>query len=692
MRVALVDNLLLERRGDLFHFDTQPHLGLISLLSVIRAEGHHGTLLDPKLSLRRGSVALDAFMYEAFATEILHTQPDVVGFTSLGCNFIATARIAGHLKRVRPELPILLGGPHASILDVPILTRYPQFDVIVRGEAELTLGPVLERIRDHRPLDVAGVTYRNADGIQRTCDGPLVSDLDALPSPDYSAYPIQELNLPVLRVEAGRGCPFSCTFCSTATFFGRRYRLHSAERLCAELDRLHAAYGQTHFSLTHDLFTVNKAKVHEFCEAVDGRGYTWSCSARMDCVDPALLAHMAKAGCRSIYYGIETGSRRMQSVVSKKLDLDLFWPTLEHTREVGIEATTSFITGYPQETLADQSDTLDLIGEQWRRTPAGVVIQLHLLTPEPGTALLTQYRSELAWDGHISDFNLPALEHDDDAAMRADPEVFVNHHYYRGELPRRRNVLVTAMHPVLYRLGMPVQRHLLARYPGFSLAAFFAELADWRDREAYELAPGAELLVRYATAAWGAGDHLTSMIRYMLAATAPELQLATSRFAPMPQAEAALDDACLALSPRVALLAGVHDCPAILRLLTEAERPELVTVPEQFRNPAENFVLVPAPGQRLRTISLSPDAVRLLDLLSAPTGRRELADALGVAADDRAGFESILDSFVSAGILENAPAPAFPLARGSFRLAAPGVRLSHPTPLATSGSKETHPR
>ena len=62
------------------------------------------------------------------------------------------------------------------------------------------------------------------------------------------------------------------------------------------MDRLNGEYGVTDFSLTHDLFTVNRKKVLEFCRAVEGAGYTWKCSARMDCVDPELLEAMATFG------------------------------------------------------------------------------------------------------------------------------------------------------------------------------------------------------------------------------------------------------------------------------------------------------------------------------------------------------------------------------------------------------------
>src|SRR5206468_4095871 len=133
---------------------------------------------------------------------------------------------------------------------------------------------------------------------------PKVADLDSLPIASYDLYPMDRLALPLLRIEAGRGCPFSCEFCSTAGFFQRSFRLKSAERLVRELDILNARYGCSDFKLDHDMFTVNRRKVLEFCEAVKGRGYRWRASARVDCVDAALLERMAEAGCDNLYFGI----------------------------------------------------------------------------------------------------------------------------------------------------------------------------------------------------------------------------------------------------------------------------------------------------------------------------------------------------------------------------------------------------
>src|SRR5580704_13086639 len=121
MRIVFVDNLLFESTEGVYRYALQPHLGLISMIAVVEGAGHEGLLFDPKLPVARGEFKLDETLYRRIATAILELSPDVVGFTSLGCNFICTLKVAQYIREWKSGIPILLGGPHASVLDAPIL-------------------------------------------------------------------------------------------------------------------------------------------------------------------------------------------------------------------------------------------------------------------------------------------------------------------------------------------------------------------------------------------------------------------------------------------------------------------------------------------------------------------------------------------------------------------------------------------
>ncbi|MEK6301318.1 MAG: radical SAM protein [Acidobacteriota bacterium] len=618
----LVDNLLIQSEGSDYRFDIQPHLGLLSLLGVARDAGHEGILYDPKLGLNAGTLELDGTLYERIAGELLSLNPEVLGFTSLGCNFICTLKIASYVRAVAPEIPILLGGPHATILDREILERFPQFDVVARHEAEATLPMLLESLNGPALNHIPGITYREGSAIVRTPSGALIDDLDSLPWPAYDAYPIDRLQLRTLRIEAGRGCPFHCTFCSTASFFGRKYRLKSPDRLCAEVEYLMARYGVRDFGLMHDLFTVNRAKVLAFCERARGRGFTWSCSARMDCVDEELIAEMHASGCRSIYYGVETGSVRMQALSEKRQDLRLFDPILDATMRTGMSATVSFILGYPQEEQADLNDTLNLIGSCFELPQDQVKVQLHLLTPEPGTKLLSDFGDTLSYDGYIADFNFPTLESDDATLMIGNPGIFPNHHYFPSIIARRRLVFTSAVFESLYRLGFTLLAHTMSRHGG--LPEFLEAIWQWSETKSDAEPSSIKFIESFIEDRWGSDHYLSALLRY--AGTALTL---TSEVEGMPMK--ASKPPKIVLNRRAAVLRGIQNCAEILHFLSATPVSEEAEIPGELRTDRASFLIVGDLGTptSIRNFQITEPVADLLEFVSEPRTEDECVERLG---------------------------------------------------------------
>src|SRR4051794_11537838 len=114
MRIVLVDNLVMPDVQDLGLLDVYPHLGLISLAAVAQREGHQVSVYDPKRAVRLGHIPYNADLYETVACELMRGQPDTIGFTALGASFIFALNVAREIKRREADMPILLGGPHAT--------------------------------------------------------------------------------------------------------------------------------------------------------------------------------------------------------------------------------------------------------------------------------------------------------------------------------------------------------------------------------------------------------------------------------------------------------------------------------------------------------------------------------------------------------------------------------------------------
>jgi radical SAM superfamily enzyme YgiQ (UPF0313 family) len=626
MRLILVDNLIVfEDRGRQF-FDLHPHLGLASLASVARSGGHECDIFDPKREIRNGRLIHDESLYSASADLILQSAPEAVGFTALGATFLYALGVARALRAKSPDLPILLGGPHATMLDRTILERWNCFDVVVRNEAEQTLLPVLAALECRNFRDIPGLSFRTLRGawISSTPGLPRIDDLDSLPLPAYDCYPIDELDLGLLRIEAGRGCPYECTFCATARFFQRRFRLKSPARLVEELDRLHERYRIGTFTLDHDLFTVNRHKVVAFCEAVRGRGYRWKASARVDRVDTALLEQMAEAGCVSLYFGIETGSPRLQRTMKKRLDLDLVDPVLDVCQALGITTTASFITGYPDEERADQDQTLDRIGRCFARATPTCHTQLHLLAPEPGTPLFAEHASELRYDGRITEFNARPLTAVDEQTIRDHSEVFATYHYYPSVLARADHGFALELVELFHRLGDEIAASVLECFGDIPLSELAARLRP----------TGAtpEALIDLAMEEFGPQSLLVSLLRFGF-----EVSLRRELdFEPEP-AQRPSGTSCYELAPRAIFFEGSCDCVAFL------ERRRSHAIRGSDWNPRFGPYLVIVNPCDVIGMTLDESTARLLECLRQPRNYRELADDLGFDGGlrDRLAFQLI---------------------------------------------------
>lgn len=398
-----------------------PNLGILTLAAVAREFGILPTIVNLNSRyygyLASGGAGVREFA-EFAATHLAAFEADVYGFGSICSSYPLTIRIAAALKRARPESLILCGGPQASAADLETLAAFPFIDLVLRGEADETLPILLEEIAGSRRYErVPGLTHRSPFGPVGNGSAPVVRDLDHLPTPafDLTGELVGASSAPI---EIGRGCPFSCTFCSTNDFFRRKFRLRSPERVLSDMRAIHAQYGIRHFELTHDMFTVDRRKVMEFCDCMIrcGEKFRWNCSARTDSVDQELLEHMAEAGCQGVFFGIETGSQRMQRVIDKDLDIPRAREIVSLADRLGIETAVSLIAGFPEETWTDVRQTLDMYAWSLRHPLSNP--QLNILAPLSNTPIQTKHREQLFLDELCSD-----LSHQGQIQNSADREL-----------------------------------------------------------------------------------------------------------------------------------------------------------------------------------------------------------------------------------------------------------------------------
>jgi len=410
------ERLVAESEAARLIFEHAP-MGILSLAAVLEQQQVEAEIIDLNRLYYQyviGGHRSEGVEFCAYASrELASVSADVFGFSTICGSYPLTLRLARAVGETHPEAAIILGGPQASVVDVATLKSFPFVDVIVRGEAEETLPRVLDAL-SHRKSDfenISGITYRGSGAVLQNPNAPVIEDLDRLPLAAFHLYSHIE-GCSYAPLEAGRGCPFACSFCSTNDFFRRRFRLKSPRVLVEQMKMIKHTYGIDSFDLIHDMFTVDRKKVVSFCEAIEesGEDLYWGCSARTDCIDDELIDLMAANGCIGFFFGIDSGSNRVQSLIRKRLDLAEAMDRIKHTSRRGIKHTVSLITGFPEETKEDLRATIKLIGEALRHQHAK--FQLHLLAPLAETPITTQYQDQLVFDDIFSDMSLQGWDQD----------------------------------------------------------------------------------------------------------------------------------------------------------------------------------------------------------------------------------------------------------------------------------------
>ncbi|MGZ4840280.1 MAG: radical SAM protein [Candidatus Angelobacter sp.] len=423
---------------------------------------------------------------------------DFFGFSTVCSSYPLTLRIAADVKRAHRNSVVVLGGPQASVVDVSTMRAFPFIDLVVRGEAEQTLPELVDVLIRHGSLAaIPGITFRrNEDGeIVRNPDAPLVADLDALPFPAFHLFPDVRYcrHFPL---ELGRGCPFSCTFCSTNDFFRRRFRLKSPAHMIAEMRRVRQTYGISSFELVHDMFTVDRKRVVEFCEALleskrknEEDAFIWGCSARTDCVDEELIALMARAGCRGIFFGIETGSKRMQKIIDKGLDLNDSAERVRSCDKFKINTAVSLMAGFPEETMDDLRDTAAFFVDSLRCDHADP--QLSILAPLADTPIQKQHKDSLVLNDDVADMSYRGWQQapEDHAMIAAHPEIFSS--FYSVPMPHLEREFLKELRDFLL-CGMREFRRLLLglHQDSGNVVDVFQQWQEWRTKNGVHFSNG----------------------------------------------------------------------------------------------------------------------------------------------------------------------------------------------------------
>jgi anaerobic magnesium-protoporphyrin IX monomethyl ester cyclase len=343
----------------------RPPLGLLSVATVCKQAGHEVKILDANLlNLSLSEVCQEAYSYP------------VIALTAMTPVYHEAKAIAEALFFKRT----ILGGVHASIFPEECIKS---FDCVVAGEGEHAILTILDGIQEGKPCK----------GIYDTRLSPV--NLNELPLPDYSLIEIDQYKpryphgkyTPWTTASTSRGCIYHCRFCSKAVF-GKKFRALSPTKTLELISRLQADYGIRDITFYDDLFTCDLGRVMEICHRMINRkmGISWTCESRVNMATPEALCLMEMAGCRLIYYGLESGNQTILRRLNKGTNLDQIRLAVKLTQEAGIQAAGYFMLGAPGETPDTIQQTLDF-AKSLNLDHA----QFSVCSPLPGSRLYQDY-------------------------------------------------------------------------------------------------------------------------------------------------------------------------------------------------------------------------------------------------------------------------------------------------------------
>ena len=384
-------------------------LGIIYIAAVLREAGHDVRLLD--LTFEKSLDQLKDAVRGA----------DWVGLSSSTAIFGRAIEVLGRVRTAAPGVPVIVGGPHATVATEDALRA--GFDYAVVGEAEKTVVELSELLADGRVRECSGIAWLESEGdvdgkgvvesegeidregvadstsggrsdggepgpgtrVRSNIRTDFITDLESLPFPardllDYSRYP-------TIGIVASRGCPFHCSYCQPTieNLFGRRVRSRSPEHVVAEIENALEIAGDKDVHFKDDTMpALGLEWIEGLRDELSRRGLRirWAANSRVDTVDYDKLRVMRESGCVQIGFGVESGSPEVLRFYNKGADTAQVERAFDWCHELGILPHAFLMLGAPDETVEDLQMTYDLVRRIKPRSWS-----ICTTTPLPGTHL-----------------------------------------------------------------------------------------------------------------------------------------------------------------------------------------------------------------------------------------------------------------------------------------------------------------
>ena len=325
-------------------FCLAPPIILAYVAAILEKAGHQVILVDAnalKLTKEKTLKILKKF------------NPDIIGFRADTYWFHRVVEWADYFKNNLP-VTVIVGGINITLYPIESLS-HKCFDYGIAGEANSSLPELLLALDNKTAIKgIKGIVYRENGSVMYN---PPLENMIAfddypfparhlLPNELYYSFTSQLKNFTVMLTSTG--CPFKCSFCAISRL---AYRERSPFNVVNEIEECCRKFNVREIDFFDATFFINKKRSIELFEEILKRGIKieWSCRSRVDVVDDEILRAASQAGCRKIYYGIESVSGHVLKNINKKINIEQINHAVDISHKYGINSMGFFMVGNPSD-------------------------------------------------------------------------------------------------------------------------------------------------------------------------------------------------------------------------------------------------------------------------------------------------------------------------------------------------------
>jgi len=371
-----------------------PDIGLVYIASCLLEEGHDVSVFDLNIELYHILDKVDkdilkysnlhsfenfyetllikySLFFENVFNRIEELKPEIAGFNVWNSNACMSVEIAKRLKDRFPSVVTIFGGPECyPLLSGEKFAKETFIDLVIYGEAELTIKKAIESIYKDRRISSIPGSIINVSGAIKDCGwGEYVEKLDDLPRIVLDVFPLglyAENNL--LPISFSRGCLYSCEYCPRGMY--PKFRWRSPDNIIQEIEYLIQKYpGMNSFRVCDASITSNLKQIEELCDLILSKGLDTRLQGFASTnpkLNYKLLSKMKTAGFDNLCYGVESGSERLLKKLGKKINIETIERVIKETFEAGIGVAVDMMVGMPDESEEDFRQSIDFLSRNKR--------------------------------------------------------------------------------------------------------------------------------------------------------------------------------------------------------------------------------------------------------------------------------------------------------------------------------------